>query len=208
MTPSVQYLQDRFDHFNALCFEGRLPAIPIKIVEARTFFGKIQYKRTRVLFGGYRYSDFMMKISSSYDLPERDLEDVIIHEMIHYQILYFGQKDTSAHGALFRSIMMRINMDYGRNITVSKKIKQDVPKAVRNHLVAVSRMLSGEWGVTVCAKTKQVQLDHDIRRYYRVRDLRWCETNHPFFNKFPRSISAKVYRITEDEMQEIGIPIE
>ena len=39
------------------------------------------------------------------DLPEREVEDTIIYEMIHYHIGYNWLEDASAHGPLFLSIM-------------------------------------------------------------------------------------------------------
>ena len=44
MIPTVSYLEERFDTFNAMCFEGALPRIPIKLSKARCFVGRLQYR--------------------------------------------------------------------------------------------------------------------------------------------------------------------
>ena len=123
MTPSVEYVESKIKFFNDLVFGSCLPPIPVKLSRARTYLGRVQYRARRSLSGGVTgYSDFMMRISVMYDFPERELEDVILHEMIHYYIAWKGLKDKSAHGPLFRSYMDRINRDFGRNIRISYRI--------------------------------------------------------------------------------------
>lgn len=119
MIPTCDYVQRRFDEFNAQCFGGELRPIPVRLSRARSFLGQIAYRRERRLFRRDRFADFTLRISTHFDLPEDVLDDVILHEMIHYSILSRQIKDTSAHGRLFRSMMNDINSRFGRHITVS-----------------------------------------------------------------------------------------
>lgn len=99
MTATIPFIQKVFDRFNALCFEGVLPAVPIVLTRAGTFLGKMEYKSRRDFFGIVSsHYDFRLKISTGFDLTQEELEDVIIHEMIHYYIAYRNLRDSSAHG--------------------------------------------------------------------------------------------------------------
>ncbi len=119
MIASVPFVQKTFDYFNAQCFNGVLPAVPIVLTKAGTFLGKMEYKSSRDIFGIISsHYDFRLKISTGFDLTQEELEDVIIHEMIHYYIAYRNLRDSSVHGETFRRIMETINQKYGRHITV------------------------------------------------------------------------------------------
>ncbi len=119
MTPTVEYIQARFEEYNARYFDGTLPTLPIKLSNARTFLGKLCYKKRRAwLFGPYNYSDFVLRINTRMDMSEELLQDTILHEMIHYYIAVQHLRDTRTHGQLFRQHMKRINAD-GHHITIS-----------------------------------------------------------------------------------------
>ena len=105
MIATLPDLQKRFETFNHAYFGGGLQTVPLKLSRATRSLGACTYKKRRKLFGGLEFYDFCIRISTKFDLPENELEDVLLHEMIHYDILSKQLKDTSAHGRLFRSRM-------------------------------------------------------------------------------------------------------
>jgi len=120
MTPTIDYIQARFDEYNARFFGGTLPPIPIKLSNAKGFLGKVTFvRRKRGLFWGYRNENFTLRINARIDLPEELINDTVLHEMIHYYIAVNQWTDTSAHGQLFRREMARINADGQHHITIS-----------------------------------------------------------------------------------------
>lgn len=120
MTPTIDYIQQRFDEYNVLFFNGSLPPLPIKLSNARTFLGKLCYKKQRRwFFGEYQNSDFVLRINTRMDMPEELIEDTILHEMIHYFIAVNQLRDARTHGPLFRREMKRINEIGGRHISIS-----------------------------------------------------------------------------------------
>ena len=119
MIATKPFLEERFATFNTLCFDGSLPPVPLRLGRAVRSLGSCTYRKKRHLFGRTEYYGFSIRISARFDLPERVLEDVLLHEMIHYEILVNQRQDTSAHGRLFRARMKEINERYGRRITVS-----------------------------------------------------------------------------------------
>lgn len=209
MTATVPFIQKTFDRFNALCFEGVLPVVPIVLTKARTFLGKMEYKSRRDFFGIVSsHYDFRLKISTSFDLPEEELEDVVIHEMIHYYIAYRKLRDSSAHGETFRRIMEAINRKYGRHISVSHhcRPKQDLAgtdgNRIKKHYLCVSTFPDGNMGITVCASTKISELYRLLPQYYSITGMEWYVSLDPFFNRFPRSNTPKIYKITKEELSE------
>ncbi|MBQ0093075.1 MAG: SprT-like domain-containing protein [Bacteroidales bacterium] len=209
MIATVQFVRTTFDRFNALCFEGVLPSVPIVLTKAGTFLGKMEYKSRRDFFGIISsHYDFRLKISTGFDLPQEELEDVVIHEMIHYYIAYRNLSDTSVHGETFRRIMETVNQKYDRHITVrhhgdpKQNLVRDGSVQYRKHYLCVSTFSNGNRGITVCASTKIFELYRLLPKYYRISKMEWYGSIDPFFNRFPRANTPKIYKITEEELSE------
>ena len=118
MIPTIPYIEEKFDEFNKLIFGGELPRIPIVLGSATRVVGAFSCKVRRNFWGKKEYSDLKLRFSKKFDLPENELEDVIIHEMIHYYIHFKNLKDKSAHGPLFKNLMNQINKNFGRKISI------------------------------------------------------------------------------------------
>lgn len=205
MRPTVEYVNGRFGEFNTLCFGGKLPPLPIHITQAKSYLGKITYKRRSGLLGKTKYSDFKMLISNRRDLDSDVVDDTILHEMIHYWILYNGIKDTSTHGEVFRRMMNDFNRRFGRKMTVSHRVtKEEMEKNQerKTNLVCVSRLKNGKFGVTVAARTRIFQLWDGLEAWELVESSQWIFTDHPFFGRFPRSKTTKLYHVEESELRE------
>lgn len=205
MTPTAEYVESKIGEFNALVFGSCLPPISVKLSKARSFLGRVEYRKKRSLFG--RKPDnlqILMRISTAFDLPEREQEDVIIHELIHCYIAFKGLRDSSTHGRLFRSMMERINREYGRNVTVSHKMAPGAVnprlQEVRLNCICVSLLKNGRWGVTVCTEAMMKKLDGLLPRYYAIQERHWYTSTDPFFNRYPRSRTAKIYKISREDL--------
>ena len=71
MIPTLEYLEERFDTFNEMCFDGALPRIPVKLSGARSFVGRLTYRPVRDWRGRVvRCEDFVLRISKRFDLSE------------------------------------------------------------------------------------------------------------------------------------------
>lgn len=208
MTATLPFIQEAFDRFNKLCFEGSLPPIPVKLVKARTFLGKVTYTGKRSIFGNVaRYENYCLRISTSFDLTQRELEDVVIHEMIHYFIAVNGIRDTSAHGEVFRKMMRTLNENFGRNICVRHHgcegaMPQPRDTQIRANWLCVTQLIDGNWGITSCAKTKVFEIHRGLPKYYRLKSLEWYGSLDPFFNRYPRSIKPRIYKISRADLDE------
>lgn len=198
MHASSEYVQQQFDRYNALIFGGSLPHVDIRMSRAERFLGKLEYRTVRGPFGirGRNYG-FVMRINASKDLPQDVLDDVIIHEMIHFHIAVNGIRDKSAHGPVFRSMMADINSRYGRHVVIShRRSEQDLAedRRIREHFVCVSEIPGGELGVTVCNRTMVQAISRSLPRCYRLVSTRWYISTDPYFNRFPRSRKGRIYK--------------
>ena len=200
MIPTIEYVQQKFREFNVTMFDGRLPEPPISITNAKTYLGVCAFRKHRKWHGRLEYSDFIIRISRRFDLPQNEIDDTIIHEMIHYWIGLFSPADMPGHSAMFRSMMADINTRYGRHISVSHRLTPDQQEQAtdnrsKKHIVARVVLKDGRTGIKVIPC-----MERHIRRYRRgmmasgkVSSIEFYQTTDPFFNRFPSSSAFTVY---------------
>ena len=160
MKPTEEFVEERFRHFNALCFGGILPEVPVVLTSVKSYIGMCSYKKRRIGRGRYEYYDFKFRINTRIDLSESEWEDIILHEMIHYYIALNGLQDSSAHGPLFRKMMRFINGTYGRHITVTQRTsavqrEQLTGTKARERVVAMVSFRDGRTGLKVLPPDKR-----------------------------------------------------
>lgn len=207
MEITISYIKQKFNDYNRLMFGGKLPPIPIQLSNAKTFLGQCRYKKRRTLLGKTENYDFQLKISVRIPLTEQEVEDTIIHEMIHYYILANQLKDTSSHGVLFRKMMNEINARFGRHITIShrgtkEQKEQALAKDIRYRVVAVVSFHNGKTGLKVLPRVLP-----SILKYYNgvlascgVRSIRLFMSNNTFFARYPSSSALRIHYIDEAEV--------
>lgn len=202
MIVNLAYLKRRFDEFNRLIFDSRLPLPRLRVSNSRSMLGCVRYKRQRGLLGKTTFSDFTLSISAFYDLNEETLDDVILHEMIHLDILSNHRIDDSAHGSLFRKKMNGINTLFGRHITISHRGKlEQAPKdkPVQN-IIAVTELEDGTLGITRPSPSRVFDIYHNLPKYYKIRQTRWYNSRNPYFTLIPRSLKPKIYRVDRNTL--------
>ena len=199
MRADIPYVQQKFREFNRQMFDGRLPEPPVSITNAKTYLGVCAYRKHRKWHGRLEYSDFRIRISRRFDLPRDEIDDTIIHEMIHYWIGLNSPADMPGHSALFRRMMADINERFGRHISVSHRLTPDqqeqaVDNRPKKHVVARVVLKDGRTGIKVIPC-----MERHIRRYRRgmmasgkVSTIEFFQTTDPFFNRFPSSSAFTV----------------
>lgn len=203
MRASLEYIKSKFDEYNTLMFEGKLPPIPFQLSRAKSFLGAVTCRRKRNPDNTWHYHSFVFKISTLLDMPEDVVEDTIIHEMIHYYIMSNQLQDTAPHGRLFIAKMLEINRKFHRNLAVSHratKEEQDSDKRIRQHIICVSRLKNGKRGVTVVARTRLFELWDAMSRIPQIEELKWVVSIDPYFNRFPRSQKPSIYIVPSEEL--------
>lgn len=205
MRPTIPYVERKFHEFNNLIFGGKLPPIPFRITSARSFAGQLSYYKKRNPDGSTTHYGFIFKVSNRLDLPEDMVEDTIIHEMIHYYILFNGLKDTSSHGPLFRRIMAGINKTYNRKISISHRRtseESDTDTQQRLHIVCLSRFDDNEWRITCSFGSSTLfKLWDTFASASRIEEFHWFVTADPYFNRIPRARTPKFYALPAEELR-------
>ena len=205
MLITVSDIQGIFNKYNSLCFDGKLPLPRIRIGHAKGYLGQLRYKVKKDKSGKATYSDFSLNFTQRYEMDQEKLEDVVIHEMIHYYIHYNNIQDTSAHGVVFRKMMDDINIRFKRNITISDRSGlpvSDESQQINMHLVCVATLKSGDTGVAVCARTRAFEIYDELPRRYDILKFSWYFTSDQYFNRFKRTNTAKLYRADKEEVSQ------
>ncbi|MDE7096898.1 MAG: SprT-like domain-containing protein, partial [Muribaculaceae bacterium] len=100
MRANIEFLENGFGKFNHEMFDDELPVPAMRISSARSFVGQFKTEKT-IGFMGRTKASYCLTLSNRYELEERVLEDVLIHEMIHFLISFRKIRDTSSHGKKF-----------------------------------------------------------------------------------------------------------
>lgn len=206
MRATEEFVRERFRQFNQVIFDGKLPPLTIRIGMAKTMLGSVSCKIMRHPFGQSAARDFKMTISALRDLPERELEDVILHEMIHYYIMCNGLKDTSPHGKLFRQMMAAINKGYGRKISIShKSVKGEstVDQRIRNHYFCLAEFNDGRIGICMVARSRMFEMWKSIPLLFDLKNIGWYWSCEQCLNKYPTCRKPKFYILPDGESDAI-----
>ncbi len=209
MTATIEYITDRFNEYNRDFFDGALPPVRIELSNARTWLGLCTSRVRRRWDGRLERYDFRLRISTRLDLPESEIQDTIIHEMIHYYIWYNGIRDTSAHGKVFRSMMDRINREWGRHIRISHRLtpeqrEQSIDKRVRWHVVAIVTFNDGRQGIKLITHNDEriIAWHRALSRSGRIACIEYYLERDPWFNRFPTSSALNVFFTNMDMVRE------
>ena len=208
MRPTIEYIEKRFDEYNSQMFGGHLPRIPIKLSDARTFLGQFVSKIRTLPDGSREYYDFELRISTRISLPQRTIDDTIIHEMIHYFIHYNHLPDRTPHGPIFRSIMNGINASYGRKITISHPITpEEKSEAISRpiwHIIAVMHFNSPtkKIGIKVLPRNAQkvIAYCNHVSRSPEIDRIELYLHNDPYFNRYPTSATLRYHATTHSDL--------
>lgn len=201
MRAELEYVKRKFREFNTLCFSGTLPELPMRMSGGGRAMG--------VFVHPSRYPDRLprgvgechMRISNRYDLPEREIEDIIIHEMIHYYIWYSRIEDASAHGPAFRRIMNDINRKFGRNLHISHRCSKeqlDSDNRHRLHIICLTEWRDGTLGFTPVARTRIFSIHRAFTSDPGIINIIWVYTADPHFNRYSKALVPKAYRLTPE----------
>lgn len=190
-------------------FGGRLPEVAIELCDVKTFLGQLCYKTLPDHSGRIVNSDFKLKISTRYDLEPAVLDDVIIHEMIHYFIALHQLEDSSKHGNIFRAIMHSINATHRRNISISHRTTpgeasiSTTPKRSW-HVIAIITMRAGEQFVKVLPRVvpKVIDFHRKLKLTPGVKSIDLYLHDNPYFNRYPTSTALKIYKISTSDIEQ------
>lgn len=205
---TLAFAIDKFKKFNILIFKSQLPQIPIRLSDAVGFLGLFVTRNTHSPSGPAHGSKYEFRFSRAYDLPEEELEDTIIHEMIHYYIAYTGQRDNAPHGRVFRKIMTDINTRFNRHLTISHRLSREEAMKVKCsrrkwHVIAIGELTDGHTILKVLPRVipKIIKFHEAMSRGFDLNSIDLYLSDAPEFNIYPVSTANKFHIINPDEIR-------
>lgn len=112
MIPNKRLLLGLFHTYNNKYFDGILPMPSFKIRHTYKILG---YFSCDVGEDGTIYNP-CIEVSDNYDYFENQLEDIMVHEMIHYYLAFTGSDIRCSHGKEFSKMACSFNSKYHLNI--------------------------------------------------------------------------------------------
>ncbi len=174
------------------------------VSKARTQMGLFTYRRQRQgLFGHMKNVDYQIRISEYFKQTADEIDDTLLHEMIHYLIAFRKQKDTSTHGVLFRREMARLNKA-GRHITISVRtstLTATNEHSHRQHLVLALERKDGRRYLTVVNPSYKNYIERLIALAPMISAHHWLISSDDYFNDFPQARSLRARRVTKEEYE-------
>lgn len=211
MIPTEDYLTEKFQQYNALMFNGKLPPISLRLSNSKRQLGAFSYRLERSQKHIFWQSkadtdkakDLKISVSKAYDLSEETIQDTLLHEMIHYYIFIFGLQDTSQHGRIFRKMAESINTRFKRNITISHRLSQEersTDTRKQGHFFCLVRLKDGRCGLMFPAKSRIFSLWDSPRTGFQTREYKWLYSEDAYFNRFRRCLTPKIYIVKDEEI--------
>lgn len=172
MIATTSYITSRFNYFNDLIFGGKLKSIELRVNNTKSAGGQFNYYRNCRA----RY----IAISKKFDFTPEELDDVLVHEMIHYWD--FTKRGTSDHGTQFQKKMNEINKKFGMNITIQGK--WEINKETFHRWICVGETYFGQKIIIpVVSDNAKMKMEKYIS-CLNIKNYTWFKTNDTFFAKF------------------------
>ena len=200
MIPTIEWMRDNFARFNRDYFDDRLSQPRLALSKSRTRLGSMSCKRTSVACHS-RTTGHTIRLSTAYDLAERQWQNVLLHEMIHHDIACSSLQDTAPHGLIFRRMMDKLNRRYGWEITVATRIPSLQPLVStpnRPRLVLAVETTDNARYLSVVNPAYAQHLDLLLKRSRPRLRHAWYRSEDPYFSTFPVVRSLRGKRIDAD----------
>ncbi len=202
MRANLKFVKEKYNYFNETIFDGKLPEVTLRVTQSIRQLGVLRHPRVKPK-GAHSPSHCMMGISCRMDMEQSQIEDTLIHEMIHLYIYYYELPDTSAHGPIFRRMMNEINSRHGRHLTISHQstpAEQASDTRMKHHYILLATLQDGEQCICVSARSRIFEIHKAAQSIPSIKKLEWFWSPEPFFNKYPNSLTAKFYKITPEDV--------
>lgn len=122
------------------------------------------------------------------DITVREIDDTLVHEMIHQYIRQSMLRDTSTHGKLFRRFMKQINKAFPEEleIGISYKVTPRKGEGLTMHKLL---LLESSKGYCFCCKLMPSKVDEFLAQAERlkgsgtIRSYALCESRDQYFDE-------------------------
>lgn len=174
------YLTNQFKKYNALYFNGILPLPNFIVTNTKHTLGQYRYRKNEV----FKHT---ICVTNYYDIDDKKIDNILIHEMIHYYLRFTNNRDTTAHGTQFKMQCARINQ-YGWNLSrctsiIDWKPKVTPKKVNKTYHICIYQYSGKSNFIFRYTETKRNMYENWIKK--RNVKYRFFTSNNSFFEKFP-----------------------
>lgn len=176
-----------------------------ELSNAKTFLGLCVSLKRKLANGDIEQYNFRLRFNTRIDLEKELMEDIIIHEMIHYFIGFNKLEDSSTHGVVFKHIMNNINDKYGRHLSISHKVSSIEQEQYTSnkriwHVLAIVQFNNGKTGIKVLPRIEPKIIDFCkvLDKEKNIIEYSLYLTDEPYFNNFPNSTALRVNIVDKD----------
>lgn len=196
MELTVEYLRKRHAYWiERLADAGIWEADKFKPVElvvrerCKSYFGLFHRKWVKVNVRR-RLRDRIIIYRKSAHMTVKEIDDTLVHEMIHQYIFQNDLPDTSTHGRLFKDFMQRINETFPQELKISIYGESPILKGpgTKTHKLILLWMKDGE---CYCCKINPskvplfVKLIEKNQLAGKFKGYLLCESNDMYFDDIP-----------------------
>ena len=174
------YLTNQFKKYNTLYFNGILPLPKFIVTNTKRTLGQYRYRKYEV------FNKHTICVTNYYDIDDKKIDNILIHEMIHYYLKFTNNRDTTAHGTQFKMQCARINQ-YGWNLSRCTSItdwkpKVEPKKVNKTYHICIYQYNNGKSFIFRYSETKRNMYEDWMKK--RNVKYRFFTSNNPFFEKF------------------------
>ena len=195
MVVTIDWMKKSFEHFNKDYFRNTLPTPAFSLSRGHYRQGRFCYKAV-IKNGVMERRDYKIAISTFYEMSERQACNILLHEMIHYYILYHGLKDNQPHGRVFHSMADALNNKFGWNITATLdmafagyKVSEETKRRCTHMLsfyVLAMETVEESYVLSVVSPSCVNQISKLLKKAPKIRHHVWYHSHDPFFLNFPK----------------------
>jgi hypothetical protein len=189
MKLTTQYINAKFDEFNKTYFSGEIKKVfPIVVSRTTRQLGHVTYNRATLAV-----SKFAISGAFNWEGFEKNLDETILHEMIHVYEAQILMK-TPDHSTNFIKKMNEINSD-GWNVTITSKEKE--LKAIKKSSFVLIESPTESW-ITFTTKGHLITTLKFYKKRYGDYSISYGEAEHKSTYTVKRSGFTR-YRFNEGD---------
>ena len=127
MVANLVNLAENFNICNYVYFEEKLPVPQFGLLHSFRTCGYFHCDYEQEWFSKKLYN-ICISMTDYYDFTQKQFEDILVHEMIHYYLAYFGEDTNCTHGKKFKKMAEDLNRtDYTLHlIWICRSIKEEL----------------------------------------------------------------------------------
>lgn len=217
MKPTVEYLTDRHQYWKerigmyGIWEKSKFNDIKIRIKTVSRTRHAAFCRKYKNIDGGVQYIDTIILYNNTEDYTIAQLDNFLVHEMIHQYIAQSSLQDNAPHGKIFRFLMGEINKSFPNelNIKISEKNLNSLDKT--GHKVHTLLIIS-QGSTNYCCvihPSKVNYFERELKKNHckwQIDSYCWAFSNHNHFLKLRRCMKTlHGFKIKDVDLNEFYI---